>query len=67
MSYDETIQEKLDKATFTCDVHGELEDDELDITYSGRIVCAFCSIDQEMDTEDKMDIDASIELDIPMY
>jgi len=63
LNYGNPVTELIEDATFECNTHGELELEDLSLTLGGRIVCEFCSLNQEMDTRNEMDIDPVPEVD----
>lgn len=60
--YGRTIDEQLENLVVTCGTHGELDTEDLSVAFDGRIVCEFCSLNQEMDTSNELDIDAGVSI-----
>jgi len=63
--YDRTVDEQIKDLWVFCGVHGELDVEDISVGFDGGLHCEFCSLNQEMDTQNELDIDSSVEIELP--
>jgi formylmethanofuran dehydrogenase subunit E len=55
MSYDQKVTEEIEEYEYKCNLHGELDLEDLALSHTGKILCEMCSVNAEMQPNENID------------